>query len=85
MNLEEFYFKYPWVLPLFLIWSIFFKGMALWQAAQKRQLSWFLIILVVNTVGLLEILYLLYLNRFDFGSRALLARLERLTKKRPKK
>lgn len=44
-------------IPL-LIWSIVWKGLALWQAARRGDKVWFIVLLVVNTVGILEILYL---------------------------
>lgn len=43
---------------LLMIWSIFWKGLALWHSARKEQGWWFLILLVVNTAGILEIIYL---------------------------
>ena len=46
-----------WYLALFA-WSVVWKGLALWKAAQKEQKWWFIAFLVVNTVGILEILYL---------------------------
>ena len=39
-------------------WSLIWKGLALWKSARKNHLVWFIVILVVNTVGILEILYL---------------------------
>jgi methionyl-tRNA synthetase len=47
----------PWFL-LIVLWSIFWKGLALWHSGRRGQPWWFVIILVVNTVGLLEIVYL---------------------------
>ena len=47
----------PWLIPLNL-WSLAWKGVALWRAAQLRHKVWFIVILIVNTVGILEILYL---------------------------
>lgn len=45
-----------------LIWSIVWKGLALWNAAKNGQKNWFIamfiIILVINTAGILEIIYL---------------------------
>ncbi len=41
-----------------VIWSIYWKGKALWHAARKGDTVWFVILLVVNTAGILEILYL---------------------------
>jgi methionyl-tRNA synthetase len=43
---------------LLVIWSLFWKGLALWHAGRRGQPWWFVILLVVNTVGLLEIVYL---------------------------
>ena len=45
-------------LPLILLWSIFWKGLALWHSGRRAQVWWFLIFLVINTVGILEIIYL---------------------------
>ena len=47
----------PWFL-LIVLWSIFWKGLALWHSGRRGQPWWFVILLVVNTVGLLEIIYL---------------------------
>ncbi|MGC8776211.1 MAG: DUF5652 family protein [Minisyncoccia bacterium] len=41
-----------------LIWSLIWKGMALWKAAHQNSKIWFVILLVVNTLGILDILYL---------------------------
>jgi len=41
-----------------IIWSLIWKGLALWKAAQLRSKIWFVVLLVVNTAGILEILYL---------------------------
>jgi predicted membrane channel-forming protein YqfA (hemolysin III family) len=40
------------------IWSLFWKGIALWRASQFKQRNWFVVMLVLNTVGILEIIYL---------------------------
>ena len=41
-----------------LIWSLVWKGMALWKAARLGSKPWFVALLVINTMGILEILYL---------------------------
>jgi hypothetical protein len=46
-----------WIWPL-VIWSFIWKGLALWKAARLGSKIWFVVLLVVNTVGILEILYL---------------------------
>jgi methionyl-tRNA synthetase len=42
------------------IWTLIFKGFALWHAARNYQRYWFVVLLVVNTFGLLEIIYLIW-------------------------
>ena len=64
------------VLP-FILWSIFWKGLALWKSASKRQLVWFVILLLFNSLGLLEILYILYLNKWDIDHGRILSFLEK--------
>ncbi|MBP1762703.1 MAG: hypothetical protein H6Q64_2245 [Firmicutes bacterium] len=49
----------PVVLYPLLAWSIIWKGLALWRAARLRQAGWYIALLVINTVGIFEIIYLL--------------------------
>jgi len=49
------------VIVIFLIvgiWTLIWKGMALWKSSKKNQLVWFILLLLINTVGILEILYI---------------------------
>ncbi len=46
-----------------VIWSLVWKGLALWKAARLGAKSWFIIMLVLNTVGVLEILYIFVFSR----------------------
>ena len=49
--------------PLILIivtWSMFWKGLALWRASKDNQRYWFIALLIINTLGILEITYLLF-------------------------
>jgi hypothetical protein len=49
-------------LTLFIIlaalWTLYWKGLALWKAARSGQKHWFIGLLVINTLGILEIIYL---------------------------
>lgn len=53
----------PWVLAIVIIWSLIWKGMALWQAARGGQKWWFVAFMFVNTLGLLEIVYIYFIAR----------------------
>ena len=50
------------LLPIF-IWSIFWKGCALWTASKENKKGWFLAILVLNTIGILEIIFIFYIAK----------------------
>lgn len=45
-------------LLLLSVWMFFWKGLGLWHAAKSNQRSWFLVLLILNTMGILEIVYL---------------------------
>ena len=61
----------PWMYPadplfgigalgftLLVVWSGVWKGIALWKAARNGSVPWFILLLIVNTLGILEILYI---------------------------
>ena len=47
------------LLGLAVIWELAWKGFALWRTAHREQPVWFTMLLVLNTVGILPIIYLL--------------------------
>jgi len=47
----------PFLLILFL-WAIFWKGLALWHSGRKGNAGWFVVLLFINTLGILEVIYL---------------------------
>jgi hypothetical protein len=46
------------ILLSILIYSTVLKGVALWKAARNGQKKWFIVLLIVNTMGILELLYI---------------------------
>ena len=57
---------FPLLVPLLIliaVWSLIWKGMALLKAARSGEKNWFIVLLVVNTLGILEILYLYVFSR----------------------
>jgi len=47
-----------WIFSAIMIWSLAWKLAALWKAARKGSLFWFIALALINTVGILEILYI---------------------------
>jgi hypothetical protein len=48
----------PPLLYFALAWSIIWKGFGLWHSAKNSQRPWFIALLVINSLGILPILYL---------------------------
>lgn len=51
-----------YVLIALAVWSVPWKGFALWKSARRGENIWFIILLLVNTAGILEILYLFFFS-----------------------
>ena len=58
-----------WLLVLALVWTLPWKGLALWKAARRGDKGWFVALLVINTLALLEIIYI-----FGFSERKTLGK-----------
>ena len=52
-----------WLFILVTLWSIPWKGLALWKAAQLSHKRWFIILLLANTFGILDIIYIRFVAR----------------------
>ena len=48
------------IILVVVLWTTVLKGYALWHAARGSQKWWFIALLVVNTLGILEIVYLIW-------------------------
>ncbi|MBU0999323.1 hypothetical protein KKG24_03410 [Patescibacteria group bacterium] len=62
------------LLLILTLWTIPWKIYAVWLAAKRDQKKWFVILLLLNTVGILEIFYIFKIAnkkwievRKDFG------------------
>jgi hypothetical protein len=41
-----------------VLWEVLWKGVGLWKAARNDDQYWFIAILIINTLGILPILYI---------------------------
>jgi hypothetical protein len=46
------------LLAIAIIWSLVWKGIALWKAGQNGSRLWFVVLFLVNTLGILDIIYI---------------------------
>lgn len=52
------------VLLVAVLWSLYWKYRALWHAAKHERKGWFVVLMIVNTLGILEILYLYVFSKY---------------------
>lgn len=50
-------------LVVLVLWSSAWKALALYRAGANRSVGWFVVLFIVNTAGILEILYLFVFSR----------------------
>ena len=48
---------------LAVVWSMAWKGIALWRAGRNGHLAWFVVLFIINTLGILEIIYIFAFSR----------------------
>ncbi|WP_321420586.1 DUF5652 family protein [uncultured Methanomethylovorans sp.] len=51
----------PGFMALFLVlvfWDLMWKGIGLWKAARNEEKYWFIAILIINSLGIVPILYI---------------------------
>ncbi len=53
----------PWVLFSIIAWTLPWKGVALWKAVSNKNKGWFIIMLVMNTLAILEIIYIFVFSK----------------------
>jgi hypothetical protein len=51
------------VLYPLLVWSIIWKGFALWIAAKRNEKLWFAVLVILNTFGIVEIIYIFFIAK----------------------
>lgn len=54
---------------LAMLWSLPWKGVALWKAAQNKHKAWFVFLFIFNTLAILEIIYIFYFSKKKEGEK----------------
>ncbi len=61
--MEQFLINNPWVIWLAILWTIPWKGVALWRSARLNHKIWFVVFLMINTLAVLDILYIFFFSK----------------------
>jgi len=51
------------MLVLLVLADVILRGMGMWRAARKGQQGWFVAMLVMNSVGILPVVYMLFFEK----------------------
>lgn len=51
------------LIGLLVLWSSIWKGFALYRAGSLKSVPWFVVLFILNTAGILEILYLFVFSK----------------------
>lgn len=58
-----------WILIIIIVWSVVWKLLALWKSVRKKHVVWFIVLLLINTCGILEILYIYVFSEMKFNKK----------------
>jgi hypothetical protein len=72
-------------LIVIMVWEVIWKGIGLWHSAGNKQKGWFVAILILNTLGLLPIIYLLWFKRECEDCKIKITPVKNVVKKRTAK
>lgn len=61
--MAEFIVQNQWIIWVTIFWVIPWKGVALWKSARLGQKKWFVALLILNTLAVLEILYIFIFSK----------------------
>lgn len=67
MDLPENFFQ---ISILVALWTLPWKGLALWKAAKQNHITWFIVLMIINSLAILEIIYLFLIpprTKFSFN------------------
>lgn len=62
--MEKIFLENPWIFIVIFIWTLPWKGVALWVAARRGHIGWFLALLILNTLAILDILYIFIFSKW---------------------
>jgi hypothetical protein len=55
------------LLVILVLWETVWKGIALWKAARESQRYWFVAMFILNTAGILPLLYIFVFKQSKKG------------------
>ena len=69
---------------LVIIWMTVIKAIALWKSARHGQITWFVVLVIFQTIGILEIIYLAAFQKNQRVRRKVQKKIKRVKKNKEK-
>ena len=57
----QYFIHNQWIFYLLMLWVMPWKGVALWKASRNSHKIWFIALFLLNTLAVLEIIYIFHL------------------------
>ena len=67
--MEAYLTNNSWVVFLMFLWVIPWKGVALWKSARNQHQWWFIALLLINTLAILDILYIFFFSKKNLSKQ----------------
>lgn len=61
--MEQFLLDNLWIMPLVVLWCLPWSAVALWKAARNSHKAWFVVLFLLNSLAILEIVYIFWFSR----------------------
>jgi len=59
------------LLAILIVWIFVWKLIALWKSARAHHVAWFIVLGLVNTLGILEILYIFIFHKIGIKEKSI--------------
>ncbi len=71
-----------WLIVAVALWEVLWNGIAMWKSARRGHIFWFVIFLLVNLLGIPEIIYLIVTRKKSVANRMSVGKVSSKKKKR---
>lgn len=61
--MDKYLIENSWIILLLILWVLPWKAVALWKAVKNGHRGWFIALLLLNTLAILEIIYIFIFSK----------------------
>lgn len=62
-QIQQYLLQNIWLIIILALWTLPWKAYALWKSARRNEKWWFFALLIINTAGILEIIYIFVFSK----------------------